>query len=51
LARKKKSRRPIPFVDMEGVTVFPVCKLLDWASPEPPQQVPANEYAIQKEAA
>src|SRR2546421_9368175 len=25
LARKGKSRRPIPFVDMEGVTVFPLC--------------------------
>lgn len=34
LTRKGKSRRPIPFVDMEGVTVFPVSDLLDWASPK-----------------
>jgi hypothetical protein len=38
LARKGKSRHPIPFVDMEGVTVFPVCNLLDWASPKPEGQ-------------
>lgn len=33
LARKGKSRRPIPSVDMEGVTVFPLNDLLEWASP------------------
>jgi len=33
LARKGKTRRPIPYVDMEGVTVFPRDSLLNWASP------------------
>jgi len=45
LARKGKTRRPIPFVDMEGVTVFPVGILLDWASPLPQLQVVKNEAA------
>jgi hypothetical protein len=51
LARKGKSRRPIPFVDMEGVTVFPLSSLLDWARPE--RQTPAitKEHATQREAA
>lgn len=35
LALKGKSRRPIPSVPMEGVTVFPLRDLLDWASPKP----------------
>lgn len=35
LTRKGKSHNPIPFVDMEGVTVFPLRELLDWASPKP----------------
>ena len=33
LARKGKTRRPIPYVDMEGVTIFPRESLLSWASP------------------
>jgi len=33
LARKGKTRRPIPYVDMEGVTIFPRDSLLNWASP------------------
>ena len=33
LARKGKTRRPIPYVDMEGVTIFPRESLLNWASP------------------
>ena len=33
LARKGKARRPIPYVDMEGVTIFPRDSLLNWASP------------------
>src|SRR2546421_4973829 len=45
LARKGKSRRPIPFVDMEGVTVFPLCELSEWASPEPRSQATSNEHA------
>ena len=39
LARKGKAHCPIPFVNMEGVTVFPVGILLDWASPQPRLQV------------
>lgn len=35
LALKGKSRRPIPSVPMEGVTVLPLRDLLDWASPKP----------------
>src|SRR5215216_1305167 len=31
LARKGKTRRPIPYVDMEGVTIFPRESLLNWA--------------------
>lgn len=51
LARKGKSRRPIPYIDMEGVTVFPLSSLLDWASPE--RQTPATtyEHAAQRDAA
>ncbi|HEV7892355.1 MAG TPA: helix-turn-helix domain-containing protein [Pyrinomonadaceae bacterium] len=47
LARKGKSHRPIPFVDMEGVTVFPFSELSEWASPEPKRQA----TSINKEAA
>jgi hypothetical protein len=36
-ARKGKSRRPIPCVDMAGVTVLPLGELLAWASPAPAQ--------------
>ena len=32
LARKGKSSRPIPYVDVDGVRVFPLCALLDWAT-------------------
>ncbi len=35
LALKGKSRRPIPSVPMDGVTVLPLRDLLDWASPKP----------------
>src|SRR5205085_5778041 len=51
LARKGKSRRPIPFVDMEGVTVFPLSDLLDWASPQPQLQPVHNKHAIRNRAA
>jgi hypothetical protein len=30
-ARKKKTSHPIPFLDLDGVTVFPRVKLLEWA--------------------
>jgi hypothetical protein len=45
MALKGKSRRPIPFVDMEGVTVFPREILLTWASPSSHLQVIKNEAA------
>lgn len=51
LARKGRSRRPIPFIDMEGVTVFPLRSLLDWANPE--RQTPAtpNKQAARRDTA
>jgi hypothetical protein len=30
-ARKVKTAYPIPFLDLDGVTVFPLAKLLEWA--------------------
>ena len=45
LARKRKTPRPIPFVDLEGVTVFPVITLLEWAHARPHLQVITNEAA------
>ncbi len=35
-ARKKKTAHPIPFLDLDGVTVFKRVKLLEWA--EQPKQ-------------
>jgi hypothetical protein len=49
LALKGKSRRPIPSVDMDGVTVFPLRDLLEWASPQP--QAIQEKNAIRKKAA
>lgn len=51
LSRKGKSRRPLPFVDVEGVTVFPLRDLLDWASPASLRQESTNGNAQRKEAA
>jgi hypothetical protein len=51
LARKGRSRRPIPFVDMEGVTVFPLRSLLDWANPERQTPVTPNKQAARRDAA
>ena len=45
MARKGKALRPIPYVDMEGVTVFPREALLGWASPKPQLQILKNEAA------
>jgi len=45
LARKGKTRRPVPYVDMEGVTIFPRESLLDWASPTSQVQVVKYEAA------
>ena len=45
LARKGKSHHPIPYVDLEGVTVFPLEALLNWARPIPSLQVVKNEAA------
>jgi hypothetical protein len=44
-ARKNKTTRPIPYVDMEGVTVFPREALQSWASPKPQLQIVKNEAA------
>ena len=30
-ARKGRTSYPIPFLDLDGVTVFPLAKLLEWA--------------------
>ncbi len=51
LTRNGKSRRPLPFVDMEGVTVFPLRDLLDWASPISLRQDNTSGTAPRKEAA
>ena len=45
LSRKGKAHRPIPFVDIEGVTVFRLRTLLDWASTSCQLQVIKNEAA------
>jgi len=45
MARKNKTLRPIPFVDMEGVTVFPREALQEWASPKRQLQILKNEAA------
>lgn len=45
LARKGKTRRPVPYVDMEGVTIFPRESLLDWARPTSHLQVVKHEAA------
>jgi hypothetical protein len=45
LARKGKSRHPIPFVDLDGPTVFPLLALLDWASPRSQLQIVKDEAA------
>ena len=45
LARKGKTRRPVPYVDLEGVTIFPRESLSDWASPSSHLQVVKHEAA------
>ncbi len=45
LARKRKSVRPIPFLDLEGVTVFQLSNLLQWANGKPQLRVITNEAA------
>jgi hypothetical protein len=51
LALKGKSRRPIPSVDMEGVTVFPLHDLLEWASPQQQPQAIQDKNIQRKKAA
>lgn len=51
LALKGKSRRPIPSVDMEGVTVFPLSDLLAWASPQPQPQAIQDKNMPRRKAA
>jgi hypothetical protein len=50
-ARKGKSRRPIPFIDMDGVTMFSLCILLAWASPQIQLPATQTENAIKNKAA
>jgi hypothetical protein len=45
LTRKGKAHRPIPFVDIEGVTVFRLSALMDWANASRQLQVIKNEAA------
>ena len=45
LTRKGKAHRPIPFVDIEGVTVFRLSTLMEWASTSRQLQVVKNEAA------
>ncbi len=45
LARKRKTARPIPFVELEGMTVFPLVDLLNWAKPQTRLQIIRNEAA------
>ena len=45
LARKRKTGRPIPFVDLEGVTVFPLTTLLEWANARSHLRMITNEAA------
>ena len=45
LARKRKSTRPIPFVELEGMTVFPLADLLAWAKPQTRLHVVKNDAA------
>ena len=45
LARKRKTARPIPFVELEGMTVFPLVDLSNWAKPQTCLQVIRNEAA------
>ncbi|CAN5634404.1 hypothetical protein BH20ACI3_BH20ACI3_16100 [soil metagenome] len=45
LARKGKTRRPVPYIDMEGVTIFPRESLPDWARPTQHLRVVKNEAA------
>ena len=45
LARKRKTNRPIPFVELEGMTVFPLADLSNWAKPQTCLQVIRNEAA------
>ncbi|MCA1838675.1 MAG: helix-turn-helix domain-containing protein [Actinobacteria bacterium] len=41
-AQKKKTSHPIPFLDLDGVTVFPRVKLLEWAERPKRGPKPAN---------
>jgi hypothetical protein len=45
LARKGKTRRPVPYIDLEGVIIFPRKILLDWASAKSQIQVVKYEAA------
>jgi hypothetical protein len=51
LTLRGKSRRPIPSVDMQGVTVFPLRDLLEWASPQSQPQAIQDKNMSRKKAA
>lgn len=42
LARKGKTHRPVPYVDIEGITIFSRESLLEWARPT--SQIQAVRY-------
>jgi len=46
-ARKKKTSHPIPFLDLDGVTVFHRSKLLEWAE-QPKQKLRALQSSFSK---
>jgi hypothetical protein len=45
LAEKGKTRRPIPYLDLDGVKVLPRLSLLEWARPAHLRVVPNKEAA------
>lgn len=51
LARQGKTQRPIPFADIEGVTVFPPDELLVWASPKQPLAQQSDNRGLCNKAA
>lgn len=42
LARKGKTHRPVPYVDIEGITILPRESILEWARPT--SQIQAVRY-------
>ena len=44
-AERGRRKRPIPFLDLDGVKVIPRLALLDWARPMPLRVAPNEEVA------